>query len=111
GGGRGGSGGGAQVSAATAQRGAQPAQDLGSPRRRGFPCTVGPAVSRAIDPVDARDEAMTARVEAVARALCRARNIDPDHEGEPYPPGPVWQMFRQQAREFITMRDAASATD
>jgi hypothetical protein len=50
----------------------------------------------------------TARIEAVARALCRARNIDPDHQAEPYPPGPVWQMFRKEAREFIAMHDAAA---
>ena len=50
----------------------------------------------------------TARIEAVAPALCRARNIDPDHQGEPYPPGPVRRMFRQQAAEFIAMHDAAA---
>jgi len=50
------------------------------------------------------------RIEFVARALCRARGIDPDFVGFPYPPGePVWETFIIEARDLIAGDDAAEA--
>jgi len=46
------------------------------------------------------------RIEAVARALCRAKGIDPDHTGYPYPDGPVWETLIPKAREFVLSYDA-----
>ena len=48
------------------------------------------------------------RIEFVARALCKARGIDPDYQGAPYA-GPVWEIFIVQARDFLAMDDAADA--
>jgi len=47
------------------------------------------------------------RIEFVARAICRARGIYPDYQGFPYPPGPVWETFILQARDFLAADDAA----
>ena len=47
------------------------------------------------------------RVELVCRALCRAKGVDPDHEGEPYAPGhKAWELYKVQASEFIAMYEA-----
>jgi hypothetical protein len=46
------------------------------------------------------------RVERVARAICRLKGIDPDHEGPPYPQGPIWEFFIPQAMQFIAQYDA-----
>jgi hypothetical protein len=47
-----------------------------------------------------------ARVEAVARAICRARGINPDHVGPPFPQGPLWEFYIPQAVEFVDEYDA-----
>lgn len=47
------------------------------------------------------------RIEYVARAICVARGINPDYRGFPYPPGPVWETFILQARDFLAADDAA----
>ena len=47
------------------------------------------------------------RLEAVARAICIARGINPDWEGLPYPPGPVWEYFVPDAAVFLAQFDAA----
>ena len=52
---------------------------------------------------------VSARVEAVARAICRARGINPDHVGPPYPQGPVWEFFIPEAIEFLKELDAAQS--
>jgi hypothetical protein len=54
---------------------------------------------------------ITKRVEAVARAICRAKGIDPDYSGSPYPPGPVWKYFIPDAFLFIQELDAAQGID
>ena len=47
------------------------------------------------------------RIETVARAICLARGIDPDTEGLPYPPGPIWEYFVPEASLFLAQYDAA----
>jgi hypothetical protein len=49
------------------------------------------------------------RIEAVARAICRLKGIDPDHEGPPFPRGPIWELFIPQAMLFIAEDDAVDA--
>lgn len=46
------------------------------------------------------------RTEDVAKAICVSRGIDPNFEGPPYPPGPVWRMFVREARDFVAAYDA-----
>lgn len=46
------------------------------------------------------------RIEYIARAICRARGIDPDYRGFPYPPGPVWEIYIVRARDLIAAFDA-----
>jgi len=41
-------------------------------------------------------------IEAIARAKCRARGIDPDRTGGPYS-APVWRLYQQEAKDFIAM--------
>ena len=48
------------------------------------------------------------RIEYIARQLCIARGLDPDHIGPPYP-GSVWWTFIIQARDFLAADDAAEA--
>jgi hypothetical protein len=48
------------------------------------------------------------RVEAVARAICVARGVDPDHVGAPFPDGPIWEFFIPDAVLFLAEYDAAS---
>jgi hypothetical protein len=48
------------------------------------------------------------RIEALARALCVAHGLDPDHDEPPYP-GPLWERFIIQARDFLAAADAAYA--
>jgi len=45
------------------------------------------------------------RIEFVARAICRARGLDPDHDAPPYP-GPLWESFILEARDLIAADDA-----
>ena len=47
------------------------------------------------------------RIERVARAICRLRGIDPDHQGPPFPEGPVWETLIPQAMMFLAELDAA----
>jgi hypothetical protein len=47
------------------------------------------------------------RIEAVARAICQAKGIDPDHVGPPFPEGPLWEFFIPDAALFIKEYDAA----
>jgi hypothetical protein len=47
------------------------------------------------------------RIEAVARAICQAKGIDPDHIGPPFPEGPLWEFFIPDAALFIKEYDAA----
>jgi len=48
------------------------------------------------------------RIEFVARAICKARGLDPDHMGFPYPPGePLWEAYIIEARDLIAADDAA----
>jgi hypothetical protein len=47
------------------------------------------------------------RVVAVARAICIARGIDPDHVGPPFPEGPLWEFFVPDALLFLQEYDAA----
>jgi hypothetical protein len=49
------------------------------------------------------------RIEKLARAICGARGINPDYQGFPYPPGPVWETFIVQARDFLAAYDAAES--
>jgi len=49
------------------------------------------------------------RIEAIARAVIAARGINPDYQGFPYPPGPVWETYILQARDFLAAHDAAEA--
>ena len=44
------------------------------------------------------------RIEVVARALCRAHGLDPDHDSPPYP-GPLWERFIIQAHDYLVARD------
>lgn len=46
------------------------------------------------------------RIERVARAICRLRGIDPDHEGPPFPEGPIWELFIPEAMKFLAELDA-----
>lgn len=48
------------------------------------------------------------RIEVVARAMCRAKGIDPDHQGPPYPDGPIWEFFILEARDFLAAYDAVN---
>jgi hypothetical protein len=50
------------------------------------------------------------RIEVLARAICSARGINPDYRGFPYPPGPVWETYILQARDFLAAYDAARHT-
>jgi hypothetical protein len=45
------------------------------------------------------------RIEVIARALCRAHGLDPDHDAFPYP-GPLWERFVLQAKDYLTESDA-----
>jgi hypothetical protein len=36
------------------------------------------------------------------------RGIDPDYQGFPYPPGPVWEIYIVQARDLLAAIDAAA---
>ena len=48
------------------------------------------------------------RIEYVARALCIARGLNPDHMGFPYPPSEaLWEAFILEARDFLAESDAA----
>jgi hypothetical protein len=47
------------------------------------------------------------RIEAVARAICKAKGIDPDHVGPPFPEGPLWEFFIVDAALFLKEYDAA----
>jgi hypothetical protein len=48
------------------------------------------------------------RIEFVARAICKARGLDADHVGFPYPPGqPLWESYIVEARDLIAADDAA----
>ena len=44
------------------------------------------------------------RIEPIARALCRAHGLDPDHDAFPYP-GPLWERFIIEARDYLVERD------
>jgi hypothetical protein len=46
------------------------------------------------------------RIEFVARSICRARGLDPDHDDLPYP-GPLWERFILEARDLLAADDAA----
>ena len=48
------------------------------------------------------------RIERVARAICRLRGIDPDHEGPPFPEGPIWELFIPEAMKFLAELDAVT---
>jgi hypothetical protein len=48
---------------------------------------------------------VSARVEAVARAICRARGLDPDHQGPPFPAGPLWEYYVGEATLFVDEYD------
>jgi hypothetical protein len=48
------------------------------------------------------------RIEAVARAICVARGVNPDHVGPPFPDGPIWEFFIPDAVMFLAEYDAAS---
>ena len=89
--------------------------DLSLDRRHGFRCLLLVALLVALSaqgqPTRLRSprpvpDVVSARVEAVARAICRAKGIDPDHVGAPYPQGAVWQYFIPQAIEFLDEYDA-----
>ena len=45
------------------------------------------------------------RIEYIARALCIAQGLDPDHDEPPYP-GPLWERFILEARDFLAEEDA-----
>jgi hypothetical protein len=45
------------------------------------------------------------RIEPIARALCIAHGLDPDHDAFPYP-GPLWERFILQARDYLAEHDA-----
>ena len=51
------------------------------------------------------------RIERVARAICRLQGIDPDHEGPPFPEGPVWELKIPEAMKFLAELDAAEAKE
>jgi hypothetical protein len=51
------------------------------------------------------------RVEAVARAICLARGVNPDHVGAPFPEGPIWEFFIPDAVLFLAEYDAASGKE
>lgn len=63
-------------------------------------------IPRPVTPVPGQ---VTARVEAVARAICRAKGIDPDHVGPPFPQGPLWEFFVPDAILFLQELDAAES--
>ena len=44
------------------------------------------------------------RIEYIARALCWAHGLDPDHDAFPYP-GPLWERFIIEARDYLTEHD------
>jgi len=52
-----------------------------------------------------RDDIPEHQIEAVARAKCKARGIDPDYAEGPYS-GPVWKLYQLQAKDFIAMYNA-----
>jgi hypothetical protein len=72
--------------------------------RPSLPSVVGPSNTKLKEGVD--NATVDPRVEAIARVICIAKGIDPDYEGLPYPPGPVWRMFIQEARIYIAAYDA-----
>lgn len=48
---------------------------------------------------------VSSRVEAVARAICRSRGLDPDHRGPPFPAGPLWEYYVPEALLFVEEYD------
>ena len=75
-------------------------------RINNLPVPKGQSVSRKaqenLEKIAARDP----RIEVLARAICAARGINPDYQGFPYPPGPVWETFILQARDLLAELDA-----
>ena len=65
-------------------------------------CAAAPKL-RSVQPMPSH---VSARVEAIARAICRARGINPDHVGPPYPQGPLWEYFIPDAIQFLEELDA-----
>ena len=67
----------------------------------------GPPTSRAqidLEKIAASDP----RIEYLARQICIARGLDPDHSAFPYP-GPLWERYIIQTRDFLAAVDAVEA--
>jgi hypothetical protein len=62
---------------------------------------VKPTIQINLETIAASDP----RIEPIARALCVAHGLDPDHDQPPFP-GPLWERFILEARDWLAEHDA-----